>query len=108
MDHDPRWVPEIFMRQVVIQDEMGPSLILRPNSRVCNGSTMAHPLLRNLSREGDGLYLLGWSGHFLSRISGGRSQDKWFILCRRTKAAASGDCEEMKREVDWRCFALAR
>ena len=57
MGHDPRWDPEIFMCQVVIQDETGPSLILRPNSRVCNGSTMARPLLRNLSREADGLYL---------------------------------------------------
>ena len=30
------------------------------------------------------------------------------ILCRRTKAAASGDCEEKKRKVDSKCSALAR
>ena len=39
------------------------TLILRPKSRVCNASNLAHPLLRNLrgfiSREGDGPYLNG-------------------------------------------------
>ena len=34
--------------------------------------------------------------------------DKECILCRRTKAAASRDCEEKKRKVDWKCSALAR
>ena len=29
-------------------------------------------------------------------------------LCRRTKVAASGDCEEKRRKIDLRCSALAR
>ena len=37
-----------YMHGVVTQDETGSSLILRPKSRLCNGSSMAHPLLRNL------------------------------------------------------------
>ena len=35
------------------------------------------------------------------------SHDKRCILCRRTEAAASGDCEEEERKVDSRRSALA-
>ena len=35
--------PEEFMHQVVIEMRLGSiTLILRPKSRVCNGSTLAH------------------------------------------------------------------
>ena len=48
------------------------------------------------SREGDSLYLLGKSEHYHGGLPYGKLHNKWCILCRRTKAAASGDCEEKK------------
>ena len=34
------------------------------------------------------------------RLSSGRLNNKWCILCSKINAAASGDCEEKKRKVD--------
>ena len=69
--------------------------------------TLSYVLNSFFSREGDGLYLLGWSGHY-GGLPCGKKHDKWFILCRRTEVTASGHCEEKKRKVDSRCSVLAR
>ena len=54
--------PEEFMHRAVTQDETGSiTLILKPKSRVCNnGSTLAHPLLRNFSSAGKVMASIFW------------------------------------------------
>ena len=61
--------PEDFMDRVVTQDNTWVHHFdPKSKSKACSGSTRAHPFLRNLreffffSREGDGLYVLVYSG----------------------------------------------
>ena len=71
------------------------TLILRPKSKVCNGSTLANPLLRNLRellQQGRWWRLSFGIVKVLSWWITLRKVAQWCVLCRRIKAAVSGDC----------------
>ena len=96
--------PEELMDRVVTQDQTI-TLIRILKSKACSGSTLVHPLLRN-SREF--LQQRRWWPLWDNQggLSWGRSHNKRCILCRRTEAATSRDCEEEERKVDQRHSAL--
>ena len=86
------------------------TLIPRPKSRLCNGSTLALPLLRKrVSSAGKVKTSVFWDSQSLimvdnlqegGPINGAYHADKLCILSRRTEVAGSGDCEEKKRKMD--------
>ena len=95
------------------------TLILRPKSRVYNGSTLAHPSKEiKVSSAVKVMASVFFFFFFffcnildiimVDYLEVRRSHDKWCILCRRTKGTASEDCKKKKRKVDLRCSALAR
>ena len=74
----------------------------------CSRSTLAYPVkFKRVSSAGKVMAFIFWDsqGIIVDYLEEGRRIK--CILCRRTKAAASGDYERKKRKVDLRCSALA-